>query len=86
MDDRTMPKLPPIPVADAVVEKVTPYCSQCKVAIPDLTVNHHVCIPDGAGGFKVGTRDEAAATWRTAEDQRITARAANPEAEKIVEP
>lgn len=44
---------------------VIPYCQQCKVAVPDTSDNHHVCAPDGAGGFTVTTRDAARSEWET---------------------
>jgi hypothetical protein len=44
--------------------------------VPDLSVNHHVCVPDPkgavvtpAGRFTKTTRDEAAAIWQAKEDK-----------------
>jgi hypothetical protein len=67
MDD--MPRIPSPPIADGVPTKVTPVCSVCGTAVPDLTdPKHHVCVSDGAGGFTKTTRDVAAHDWQTKED------------------
>lgn len=39
---------------------MTPFCSACLVAVPNLDVNHHVCTTDGKGGYVKTFRDTAA--------------------------
>lgn len=42
-----------------------PYCSACGTEVPDITTNHHVCVPSGVDAKGVPTyvktfRDDAA--------------------------
>ena len=46
---------------------VTPYCMACGTTVPDIFIDHHVCVPNGAGGFAVKTRDQAETTWKNAQ-------------------
>jgi hypothetical protein len=48
-----------------------PYCSACGTVVPDLETNHHVCVPDGKGGWTKTTRDLAAAAEVRATAQTI---------------
>lgn len=36
-----------------------PFCSACGIEVPDLSIDHHVCVSDGDKGFIVTTRDKA---------------------------
>lgn len=48
-----------------------PFCSACRVEVPDLEANHHVCVPDGSGGWIVTTRDEANAARLRAQQEGV---------------
>jgi hypothetical protein len=74
--DSTLPKLPTAAALEPVAVKVTPRCANCGLALEaDLTANHHVCMPDGAGGFRKTTAAAAHDEWKKADDAAAPARA-----------
>jgi hypothetical protein len=82
-EDRTLPRIPAPTSATFGTVAAVPYCSVCGDEVPDLNVDHHVCVPDPKGEvvtpygrFTKTTRDVAAAAWQAKEEKFRAAEAA----------